>query len=73
MSIRKHIRRIEAQGWDVVFTGGGHLRCTHPLASRPVFASVSPSDGYYAQRKLDHDLRKALREGEVLRGMRLLA
>jgi hypothetical protein len=59
MSTKKLIRQIEALGWRVEYTGGNHLRLTHPAAWRPVFTGASPSDRrswLYIQR----DMRRAL-------------
>lgn len=40
---RKLIRGLEAEGYTVDYTGGGHFRITHPQMGGPVFTGSSPS------------------------------
>lgn len=38
------IKEMTGRGWKADKTSGGHWKCTHPLAPRPVFTSGTPSD-----------------------------
>ena len=67
MPIRKLIRLIEADGWKVSVTGGGHLACRHPDASGTVYAAASASD-HRALENLKHNMRRALRAGRTTVG-----
>lgn len=55
-------RAATADGWSVEPTNNGHLRWTHPAASRPVFSASSPSD-HRAVLNVRARLRRAMRGG----------
>lgn len=48
----------EDQGWQVKFTGGGHIRWMPPNSTVMVHTTSTPSD-YRALENLKRDLRKA--------------
>lgn len=43
MSTGKIARELQAKGYTVRVTGGGHLKITHPDMDGPVFAGASAS------------------------------
>ena len=57
----KLIRQIEAMGWSVSKTNGGHLRLSHPDAAYPVIASSTPAKPMFQFNKVRADMRRALR------------
>jgi predicted RNA binding protein YcfA (HicA-like mRNA interferase family) len=61
-STQRIVREIRALGWQVTFTRGGHLKCTHPDAATPIFCAASPSDSRNEKMVLAL-LRRALRAG----------
>jgi predicted RNA binding protein YcfA (HicA-like mRNA interferase family) len=65
-STKKMIREIRAMGWSVTYAGNNHLCCRHPDATRPVYASASPSSSF-AMTQLKGELRRALRDGRAAR------
>jgi hypothetical protein len=58
--MREEIRALQANGWSVTKTAGGHWRCTHPDVERPLFTSGSPSD-WRSVKNFRAEVKRALR------------
>jgi hypothetical protein len=62
-SLRKRMREFRRADWSVEFTGGGHLKLSHPDTRERIYTASTPSD-HRAQRKLRSQLRRALESKE---------
>lgn len=52
------VEALDAQGWTMELTNRSHIRFCSPTG-RFVFASGTPSDAYFASRKMTADLERA--------------
>lgn len=53
------LRKLEKQGWDIHYTGGGHYKLINPDNNQMVVCGSTPCSGKRTQLNLISKLRRA--------------